>query len=349
MPTATSGKILVTGANGFVAVWVIKDLLENGYSVRGTVRSEARGAHVQHLFASYGDKFELVIVEDITKEGAFDEAVKGIDAIEHVASPVSLAANDPNELIKPAVEGTRSILRSALRYGSQVKRVAITSSFAAVGEVGVVPDGGIHTDAHWNNKSVREVETKGAAADQVEKYCASKTLAERAAWAFYEEKKTELPFDIVTLIPPYVFGPWLHEAKDMSPIGIANLMFYDLVVNGKADKDTLVNDGVFWADVRDVARAHILALQVEQAGGKRLIINAGPFKWQDFVNAARRVSSKIPPGNESYNAATAKHPAMLDTSKTQVILPQLTYHTFDECAAATLDCLENAGWWTRRV
>lgn len=67
MPAITSGKVLVTGANGFIAVWLVKDLLEKGFSVRGTVRSEAKGEHLKKLFASYGDKLELVVVDDITK------------------------------------------------------------------------------------------------------------------------------------------------------------------------------------------------------------------------------------------------------------------------------------------
>ena len=67
MPAITSGKVLVTGANGYIAVWLVQKLLQKGYSVRGTVRSAARGKHLTNLFEKYGDKFELVIVDDITK------------------------------------------------------------------------------------------------------------------------------------------------------------------------------------------------------------------------------------------------------------------------------------------
>ena len=67
MPAITSGKVLVTGANGYIAVWIVKLLLEAGFSVRGTVRAESKAAHLRTLFKSYGDKFEVVIVEDITK------------------------------------------------------------------------------------------------------------------------------------------------------------------------------------------------------------------------------------------------------------------------------------------
>src|ERR1700742_94546 len=79
-------KVLVTGANGYLAVWVVKKFLEAGYSVRGTVRSLAKSSFLKDTFSNYGDRFELVVVEDITKDGAFDDAVRGVDAIAHTAS-----------------------------------------------------------------------------------------------------------------------------------------------------------------------------------------------------------------------------------------------------------------------
>ncbi|KZT25509.1 NAD(P)-binding protein [Neolentinus lepideus HHB14362 ss-1] len=110
-------KVLVTGANGYIAIWVVRRLLEKGYSVRGIVRSESKAEHLRQLFNEYGGKHEVVVVEDITKEGTFDEAVKDIDAIEHTASPFHLLADDPNEFIEPAVKGTLGVLQSALKYG----------------------------------------------------------------------------------------------------------------------------------------------------------------------------------------------------------------------------------------
>jgi hypothetical protein len=89
-------KVLVTGANGYLATWVVKKYLEAGYSVRGTVRSLSKSAFLNDKFARYGDRFELAVVEDITKDGAFDEAVKGVDAIAHTASPFHYKATDPD-------------------------------------------------------------------------------------------------------------------------------------------------------------------------------------------------------------------------------------------------------------
>lgn len=99
MPAVNSpAKILVTGANGYIAVWTVKDFLDQGYAVRGTVRSEQKMTHLHNIFATEIEqgRLELVVVADITQSGAFDEAVKGVDAIAHTASPFHFQANDPN-------------------------------------------------------------------------------------------------------------------------------------------------------------------------------------------------------------------------------------------------------------
>jgi hypothetical protein len=95
---SSPAKVLVTGANGYLATWVVKKYLEAGYSVRGTVRSLSNGAFLNDKFAHYGNRFELVVVEDMTKGGAFDEAVKDVDAIAHTASPFryNLKATNPD-------------------------------------------------------------------------------------------------------------------------------------------------------------------------------------------------------------------------------------------------------------
>ncbi|KDN49976.1 hypothetical protein RSAG8_01312, partial [Rhizoctonia solani AG-8 WAC10335] len=251
--------VLVTGASGFIAVWVVKTFLEAGYSVRGTVRSASKGDYLVNLFKSYGDKFQYVIVEDIVKEGAFDEAVKGVDAVAHTASPFHFHADDPETLIDPAVKGTIGVLASVHKYAPTVQRIVITSSVAAImdsskpnGTVftesdwntfspreietkgkaaaggvlasvhkyaptvqrivitssvaaimdGSKPSGTVFTESDWNTFSPREIETKGKAAAGGDKYRASKTLAEKAAWAFLEERQPK--YDIATINPPMV-------------------------------------------------------------------------------------------------------------------------------------------------
>ena len=98
---SSPAKVLVTGANGYLAVWVVQKYLDAGYSVRGTVRSLSRSAFLKEQFAGYGERFELVLVEDITKDGAFDEAVKGVDAIAHTASPFHYNVTEPDGTSNP--------------------------------------------------------------------------------------------------------------------------------------------------------------------------------------------------------------------------------------------------------
>ncbi|EJF59007.1 NAD(P)-binding protein [Dichomitus squalens] len=349
MPVVTSGKVLVTGANGFVAAWVVKDLLDHGYSVRGTVRSEGKAPYLREFFKSHGDKFEVVIVEDITKEGAFDAAVSGVDAILHIASPVTLAVVDPDEVIQPAVRGTTSVLSAALRPENRatIKRVVIMSSSAAVY---VPPDPG-HTnftrvldERDWNTFSLKEVEEKGKDANGLDKYRASKTLAERKAWEIYEAEKTKgLEWDLVTLQSPFIFGPIVHEAPSLDKFGGSPRIWYDNVVGGKANEDTLTKLGFDFVDVRDLARAHVLSLTVPEAAGQRFIIRASEFVYQQFVDAARKFSDKVPVGYPSYNLADATFYARYSNEKSKKVLG-LQYRSLEETTKDTIVDFESRGW-----
>ncbi|TFK81177.1 NAD(P)-binding protein [Polyporus arcularius HHB13444] len=341
MPAVTSGKVLVTGANGYVAVWVVKSYLEKGFAVRGTVRSESKGKYLRQLFQSYGDKFELVVVDDITRECAFDEAVKGVDAIAHTASPFHNRADDPNDVIVPAVHGTLSVLNSALKHGSSVKRVVITASCASILEYG--PEPRVFSEKDWNERAIREVNEKGRAAANGDKYCASKTLAERAAWDFYNKHKSEVQWDVSVLNPPYVFGPVLHEVDKPENLNESSRLWWDAVVAGKLSNEELATNGSAWVDVRDLAAAHVLATTTPEAGGERVIISPGAFKYQDFVNIAHRLYPKLPAGNTSYDPAKAVHMIQYDTSKERKLFG-IKYHTAEEMTRDTLEDFIKRGW-----
>ena len=272
MPAVTSGKVLVTGANGYVAAWVLKDLLDNGFSVRGTVRSESKATHLREYFKAFGDKLEFVIVDDITQarnplwhptqerihrvdantvcvlqDGAFDEAVVGVDAIMHIASPVSANATDPEEMIRPAVRGTTSILDSALKHQDTVKRVLVMSSCAAVVSLplsGTQDKTMVLDEKDWNETSVQHVKEKGKNADSMHIYRASKVLAERAAWDLFErEKERGLVWDLITICAPWVFGPVIHEAPSLESFGSTQSVWYHNVVKGAVKGDALTKAG----------------------------------------------------------------------------------------------------------
>lgn len=343
MPTITSGKVLVSGANGYVALWVVRSLLEHGYSVRATVRSESKGTHLRKIFASYSEKLELIVVPDITAAGAFDEAVQGVDAIEHTASPFHFKAEDPEEMNRPAVLGTTRMLESALAHGKAVKRIVVTSSCASVFNFPVPGKPRTFSEADWNDQMVEDVKKNGRNAHMYSKYCASKTLAERAAWEFVEKNKGKIGWDLVVLNPPYVYGPMLQEVSSPDALNESMQEWYDAVVKSAHPVKDLSEIGSEWVDVRDLAEAHTLSLQREAAGGERIIVSGGPWKWQDWVNAARKFGADVPEGDTSYDAATTVHLTRYDVSKAARIFG-IKYHTMDETTKDIVADLKSRGW-----
>ncbi|KAI0827007.1 NAD-P-binding protein [Trametes gibbosa] len=339
MPAVASGKVLITGANGFIAVWTVKAFLEAGFSVRGTVRSAAKAEHLKTTFSSYADKLEFVVVPDILEKGAFDQAVLGVDAVVHTASPVHLAADEPSEVIDPAVNGTLGILRSAalpLALAS-VRRVVYVSSCAAV----LTRDAParVYDETCWNDADARVVETLGRDADPLAKYSASKIYAERAAWAFYEEQKETLPWDLVVVNPPWVFGPVLHEVRGgPESLNPSNSLYFDAVTKG----EFTVPDNCY-VDVRDLALALTLAVEKPEASGQRIIVSQGKFKWQDFAVAANKISDKIPSLKEPYDASTAEYKIVYNNTKSKEALG-ITYRTLEETTADILKGWETRGW-----
>ncbi|KAH9918248.1 NAD(P)-binding protein [Epithele typhae] len=339
MPAIASGKVLVTGANGYVAVWIVKSLLDAGYAVRGVVRSEKKGVHLQKIFKPFGDNFEIAIVPDITDETAFGPLLEDVDAVLHTASPVDMTVIEPDDFIVPAVQGTTSVLKATATHGTRVRRVIVLSSTAAILHESATPM--TFDESSWNDQAVAETTARGRDAPAIVKYRASKTLAERAAWKLQEDASArgDIQWDLVTLNPPFVFGPVLHEVDKPENLNFSAKLWYDNVVGGASGNDTSTN----FVDVRDVAQAHVLALQKPEAGGNRFIIANGPFKWQDFVSAAHRLSEKIPPGNISYDPAKAEHHVRYENAKSVSVLG-MKYRSVDELTSAALDDFKGRGW-----
>ncbi|KAI0646148.1 NAD-P-binding protein [Trametes meyenii] len=341
MPSISSGKVLVTGANGFVAAWTIKTLLDAGFSVRGTVRSLTKAGHLRNIFSSYTGRFEAVAVPDLTKESAFDEAVTGVDAILHTASPVGLTADDPAEMIDPAVNGTLGILRAAASPAglASIKRVVYLSSCAAVfDQYSTVPRA--YTEADWNEADPREVAEKGRGASPLAKYCTSKTFAEQRAWAWYEDHKATLPWDFAVVNPPWVFGPMLHEVGSTpESLNDSNKLLWNAITQGTFLKPA----GNCRIDVRDLARALLLTITTPAAGGERFIVSAGPFAWEDFMNAAHKITGKTRLPEASYDPLRFVHLAVYNTKKSEDILG-MTYHSLEETTRDVVKDWESRAW-----
>ena len=176
----------------------------------------------------------------------------------------------------------RTHLISGLNSHS-VKRVVVTSSVAAILESRSGPV--VFTDKDWNQQSIDEVEKLGKNASAAAKYRASKTLAEKAAWELYNANKGKIQWDLVTINPPFVFGPAIHEVDKAAALNTSALDWYKTVVEedaGGKSEQALTTQASCWVDVRDLGQVHELALSKEAASEKRVIASAGPFTWQDF-------------------------------------------------------------------
>jgi nucleoside-diphosphate-sugar epimerase len=192
--------VLISGVNGYIAAQVAKAFLDAGFKVRGTTRKTVNTKSLTEgpLKAAFeaGD-FEVAEVPDITIPGAFDEAVKDVIAILHTAAPVSLTFTDPEPVMHAAIQGTSSILNSALKAGPQLKSLVFMSSIAAV--MGAQQQPHTFTEKDWNNYSEGEVARSGKAAGSIHIYFASKTAAERTLWDF--QKKHSPSFAITSINP----------------------------------------------------------------------------------------------------------------------------------------------------
>lgn len=325
MPAITPGShVLVSGASGYIAAWTCQLLLERGFKVRGTVRSKEKGDYLSIQFEKFGDKWSYAIVEELTSPSGFDEAIKGIDGVAHIASPFHYKMTDPyKDYIEPAVNGTLSILKSANGpNGESVKRIVITSSLGAItrprsGASELDEVAHVITEADWNEECPKLVKEKGSETPAFDAYCASKTLAEKAAWEFVEEEKPK--FDLVTICPPYNFGPVIHQVTSANSLNTSVKAFYEYLV-GTGDMEALKHPSGYVVDVRDVATAHIQALVVEQAGGKRYGVSERRFSWQETLDVIHSHNHhqywpKAPIGTPGLGKTLAARQPLFDASK----------------------------------
>ncbi|TFK33136.1 D-lactaldehyde dehydrogenase [Crucibulum laeve] len=345
MPTILPpSKVLVTGANGYVAMWVVRRLLERGYAVRGSVRSQEKGAYLQDYFKTYGNKFEIVIVEDITKEGAFDEAVKDIDAIEHVASPMESASGDPDEYVKPAVRGTLALTKSVLHDRSSVKRIVYTSSTGAITRPTDMPI--TLNEDDWNDAAVKEYEEKGKGTSRMAAYFTSKVLAERTAIDFVNKHKEELNCDLVTLNPPMVSAPPLNALTSPESLHGSVKWWYNFILaEGEKSEDALAGVNS-WIDVRDLADAHVTSLEKEEAGGERIITSAGRVTWQEWIDSINSLNGLPPlsrPLPRGIPGVKGKFIYNFNLSKQKRIL-QLNFRSKEATARDLLELFSKQGW-----
>ncbi|KAH8807423.1 hypothetical protein F5884DRAFT_703502 [Xylogone sp. PMI_703] len=295
---STSQTILVTGASSFIAAHVLEVFFDAGYKIRGVVRSQSSADKVLKSHSKCADKLSFAIVEDMTKPGAFDEAVRGVEGVIHLQSPFKLEVEDnEKDLLIPAIQGTTGILESIQRHNASVKRVVITSSFASNLDLskGTWPEH-TYTEKDWNPATYDEAKIANAAFA----YCASKSLAEKAAWKYVADKNPN--FTLSVICPPVVFGPNHHYVDDLTRLNESSTMFYNLMKGSTKE----VPPTGFWAvvDVRDVALAHKLAYEKAEAAGQRYLTTSGSFSFDQVCNILNEelpeLRSRVPQADPNY-------------------------------------------------
>jgi dihydroflavonol-4-reductase len=298
--------ILVTGGSGFIGSHTILQLLASGHQVRTTVRNLKREDDVRAMLkaggASSADRLSF-IAADLENDAGWPEAVAGCEYVLHVASPFPASIpKHEDELIVPAREGALRVLRASRKAG--VKRVVLTSSFAAIG-YGKSPQSNPYDETNWTDPT----------GDDLTAYVKSKTLAERAAWDFIAKEGGSLELSVIN--PVGVFGPVL------GPDYATSILLVQRLMDGAMPGCPQLYFGV--VDVRDVADLHIRAMTHPAAKGERFLGVAGDF--MSILDIAKVLKSRM--GEAAKRVPTRQLPdwmvrlAALRDPAVKQILPEL--------------------------
>ncbi|HEY1238666.1 MAG TPA: NAD-dependent epimerase/dehydratase family protein [Solirubrobacterales bacterium] len=277
--------VLVTGGSGYLAGWCIVELLRRGYRVRTTVRNPSREHEVHAAVDSEADSHHNLTVHqaDLLSDDHWDNVIEGCDYVLHVASPFPpTQPKDPDELIRPAREGTLRVLGKALDHG--VQRVVVTSSVAAV-RLARGTEKRVLDEEDWTDPDSPDLTP----------YVRSKTIAERAAWDLARERGAE---DRVAVVNPgAIIGPLLHDDLSYSLQSIERLL------KGSPGVPRL---GFNFVDVRDVADLEIRAMTSPEAGGKRFI---AVTQWLWMADAGQVLKDRL--GDRASKVPTRTIPDLL--------------------------------------
>ncbi len=268
-------RVAVTGGSGYIASWVVKKLLDHGHVVHATVRSTKDEDKISHLLKQ-GEIHpgRLHLFEADLLEGGFEEAFQGCDAVLHMASPFTIdkVKNPKTAFVDPAVEGTRRVME-AIEKTPTVKKVILTSSMVAVyndaKEAQSLPNKMLTPD-QWNTSATIDYQP----------YNYSKTEAEKLARKMCEGQDR---WQLSTIHPAFVMGPSLSTRDDSASIGFIRDLLQGEMRLGAIDLS------VGLVDVRDVAEAHIHALEREHAGGRYLCVNEVK-NWLEICQLIQQVT-----------------------------------------------------------
>lgn len=291
--------VLVTGANGYLGLHVVDQLLKHGNTVCATVRSETAVETVQTNFPEQfkSRQLRIVFIEDLSKSECFSDVFdETITTVVHVASPCPMGKNiqdNIREMLGPAIAGTTAVLEAVKAYASpSFRRVVQISSFSAMLDLSKGPRPGyVYTEADWNPTTYEEAV---AEKDQGVLCLASKALSEKAVWEWTAEHRPR--FDIVCMCPSMILGPQIGTIGSMAGLHSTASLLWNLV--DAPEVPPLDFAGVI--DVRDAALMVVAAIEKPLASGRRFLL-AQHFDWQSAADVAREglpqeYRSRIPVG-----------------------------------------------------
>lgn len=276
---------MVTGANGFIASWIVKQLLEKKYTVHACVRDASIPEKVNHLLhLPNADKhLKLFSTGDLgSQKGCFDEPMSKCDAVFHAATPLSSGSNDgEKDIFQPAMASTEEILECISRHKDTVKCLVLTSSMAAVAPR---PEPEIKDESHWSNPE--EQKARGGW------YGATKTCQEKRVQQWVEDEKAKgaiaSDFKYVAICPTMVLGPVLNTSAKIPTGTMGRLVNW--LVEGMPDAP---NDSMSFIHVEDCARMHTNVLELKDASGRYMCL-VESWHWNDILALMKELYPKMP-------------------------------------------------------
>ncbi|KAK5062480.1 hypothetical protein LTR84_004552 [Exophiala bonariae] len=307
--------ILLTGGSGHLGYRTLVEALSKGYKVRAAVRSDAKVAEIKAAKSTqpYIDQLSFILVPDITQEGAFDQAVQGVDYIVHLASPLGIPSDDDEaNIIQPAIRGTLSILRSAMKE-SKIRRVVITSSIAAVAPA---TNGSTKPTQPYTADNVLP-DPQGPYPNPFAAYAASKVLAHNRARDFIAKEKPN--FTVINIMPTFVIGKNELATTPQAVVSGSNRIALAALLGSKQPQGP---PGAA-CHVDDVAFVHIAALDPKIEGNQNFGLNYNGAKgivWDDAIDIVKRHFPKeVESGIFPLDGSSPSVPAAFDASRTEEV------------------------------
>jgi nucleoside-diphosphate-sugar epimerase len=340
----SKGLIFITGSSGFIGSATAVEALKAGYRLRVCLRRPSD--QLQTLLSNYSKQVEYVFIPDLTDETAFSDKLVGVEFVLHLASPLPHGI-DRETYFTPAVKGTTALLKAAAKIPS-IKKVVITSSMAALVPLAGVPDGGVIQGKQYSSfdfyvrilltpflesndwdLSVDEYgsfeDPKNPTATPMILYMASKLLADKATWDFWQTARPQ--YSLVTLHPAFVYG---HNLMQTSPDGIrggSNGALWGFIMAGTA---TGFMNGVH---VQDVAEAHIRALDPRILDGSKYLL-AG--KSSTVPEIARFVQMRYPDAGAAITESAQGMSSPVNTTKAETELG-IKWRSFESMVQDVMD------------